>query len=34
MVKIDKVIDGETVEHGGAVNAFETLIEHQLIKPV
>lgn len=33
-VDIDKVVDGKIVEHGGAVNTFDTLYEQQLIKPV
>lgn len=33
-VDIDKVLDGKIVEHGGAVNTFDTLFEHNLIKPV
>ena len=33
-VDIDKVIDGKIVEHGGAVNTFETFFEHHLIKPI
>ena len=33
-VDIDKVIDGKIVEHGGAVNTFDTLYEGLLIKPV
>ncbi len=33
-VDIDKVIDGKIVEHGGAVNTFETLYGQHLIKPV
>ena len=33
-VDIDKVIDGKIVDHGGAVNNFEKLYEHHLIKPV
>ena len=33
-VDIDKVIDGKIVEHGGAVNTFETLFEEHLIKPI
>ena len=33
-VDIDKVIDGKIVEHGGAVNTFETLYEHHRIKQV
>lgn len=32
-VDIDKVIDGKIVEHGGAVNTFETLLQEGLIKP-
>lgn len=33
-VDIDKVTGGKIVEHGGAVNTFETLYEQGLIKPV
>lgn len=33
-VGIDKVVDGKIVEHGGAVNTFETLYESHLIGPV
>lgn len=33
-VDIDQVTDGKIVEHGGAVNTFETLYEQGLIKPV
>lgn len=33
-VDIDQVADGKIVAHGGAVNTFETLYEHQMIKPV
>lgn len=33
-VDIDKVIDGKLVEHGGAVNTFDTLFEQNLIKPI
>lgn len=33
-VDIDKVVDGKIVEHGGAVNTFETLYENHLIGPV
>ena len=33
-VDIDKVVDGKIVEHGGAVNTFETFLEHGLIKPI
>ncbi len=33
-VDIDRMVDGKIVEHGGAVNTFETLWENQLIKPV
>ena len=32
-VDIDKVVDGKIVEHGGAVNTFETLFQEGLIKP-
>jgi len=31
-VDIDKVVNGKIIEHGGAVNTFETLFEEQLIK--
>lgn len=31
-VDIDKIVDGKIVEHGGAVNTFDTLYEHHLIK--
>lgn len=33
-VDIDRVEDGKIVEHGGAVNTFDTLYEHHLIGPV
>ena len=33
-VDIDKVVNGKIVEHGGAVNTFETLLEAQMIRPV
>lgn len=33
-VDIDKIINGKIVEHGGAVNTFETLFEAKMIKPV
>lgn len=33
-VDIDKVINGKIIEHGGAVNTFDTLFEQHLIKPV
>lgn len=33
-VDIDKVVDGKIVEHGGAVNTFDTLWEHKMIKAV
>ena len=33
-IDIDKIVDGKIVEHGGAVNTFETLYEHNMIKPV
>lgn len=32
-VDIDRVVEGKIVEHGGAVNTFETLFEAQIIKP-
>lgn len=33
-VDIDKVAEGKIVEHGGAVNTFDTLFAHHLIGPV
>lgn len=33
-INIDKISDGKIVEHGGAVNTFETLWENGLIKAV
>lgn len=33
-VDIDKVVNGKMVEHGGAVNTFETLFEEHMIKLV
>ena len=30
-IDIDKIVDGKIVEHGGAVNTFETLYEHNMI---
>lgn len=33
-INIDRVSGGKIVEHGGAVNTFETLLAEQLIKPV
>ena len=33
-VDIDKVVEEKIVEHGGAVNTFETLFEEHLIKPI
>ena len=33
-VDIDKIVDGKIVEHGGAVNTFDTLYAENLIKPV
>lgn len=33
-VDIDKVKDGRIVEHGGAVNTFETLFAEKMIQPV
>jgi predicted ester cyclase len=32
-VDIDKVADGKIVEHGGAMNTFETLFEEGIIRP-
>lgn len=32
-VDIDKIQNGKIVEHGGAVNTFETLLEAGIIKP-
>lgn len=32
-VDVDKVTDGKIVEHGGAVNTFETLFQEGLIMP-
>ena len=32
-VDIDKVVDGKIVEHGGAVNTFDTLFAEQIIRP-
>lgn len=32
-VDIDKVVDGKIVEHGGAMNTFETLFEEKIICP-
>lgn len=32
-VDIDKIQDGKIVEHGGAVNTFETLFEAGIVKP-
>ncbi|NLK36594.1 MAG: ester cyclase [Epulopiscium sp.] len=32
-VDIDKIVDGKIVEHGGAVNTFEALIQAGIIKP-
>ena len=33
-IDIDKVVAGKIVEHGGAVNTFETLYEQRMLKPV
>lgn len=33
-INIDKVSGGKIIEHGGAVNTFETFFEHHLIAPV
>ena len=32
-VDIDKIVDGKMVEHGGAVNTFDTLFAEKIIKP-
>lgn len=32
-VDIDKIVNGKIVEHGGAVNTFDTLFEEGLLKP-
>ena len=32
-VDVDRLVDGKIVEHGGAVNTFETLFEAGIIKP-
>lgn len=32
-VDIDRLIDGKIVEHGGAVNTFDTLFAENIIKP-
>jgi predicted ester cyclase len=32
-VDIDKIADGKIIEHGGAVNTFETLFEAKIIQP-
>lgn len=32
-VDIDKIKDGKIVEHGGAVNTFDTLFAEKIIKP-
>lgn len=32
-VDIDKIVDGKIVEHGGAVNTFDTLFAEKIIKP-
>ena len=33
-INVDKIVDGKIVEHGGAVNTFETLWENGLVKAV
>lgn len=33
-VDIDRIENGKIIEHGGAVNTFETLYAHNMIKPV
>ena len=30
-INIDRVVDGRIIEHGGATNTFETLLENKLI---
>lgn len=32
-VDIDKIVDGKIIEHGGAVNTFDTLFAEKIIKP-
>ncbi len=32
-VDIDKIADGKIIEHGGAMNTFETLFEENIIQP-
>lgn len=32
-VDIDKIADGKIIEHGGAMNTFETLLEEKIIQP-
>jgi len=32
-VDIDKVVDGKIVEHGGAVNTFDTLFAEGIVRP-
>jgi len=32
-VDIDRVVDGKIVEHGGAVNLFDTFFTEQIIRP-
>ncbi len=32
-VDIDKIADGKIIEHGGAMNTFETLFEANIIQP-
>ncbi len=32
-VDIDKIADGKIIEHGGAMNTFETLFEEKIIQP-
>ena len=32
-VNIDKIVKGKMVEHGGAVNTFDTLFAEKIIKP-
>lgn len=32
-VDIDKLVDGKIIEHGGAMNTFDTLFEAKIIQP-
>ncbi len=33
-VDVDRIADGRIIEHGGAMNTFETLFEAKIIQPV